>query len=639
MPFHSWLQNLRSALASRLGRRQRRRRGSARTATHRLSLEALEDRCLLSFSPAVIYPVGYDPRAVVAGDFNNDNVLDLAVSNGYVLLGKPDGTFAAPRSYGIGAFALAVGDFNGDGALDLVTLNYGGVSVLPGNGNGTFGTPNNIAITGSSPSSVAVGDFNGDGLLDLGVTSNTFYPASGFYTYDQHYEGFANVLLGDGAGGFFPESDTIDLGGGYRTAATAVHSNGGGIDRFATVNSDLATVGLVWGGDFSTGYYNDPTSVAAGDVNGDNAADLITGNNDGTISVLLGDGFGHFGASQSYSCGAWGKSVAVGDFNQNNMPDIIALGNEYAGGGNTAHVLVLLGHGDGTFAIPIDRSLNFGNVASGLAIGDFNGDGLPDVAAGTTGGGNLGAGNVNVFINDGSWSVPGPPSVSINDVTVTEGNSGTVNATFTLTLSAASTVNATVHYGTADITAIAGSDYTAASGTVTIPAGQLSRTLTVAVLGDRLPEPTETFAVNLSAAANATIGDGQGIGTILDNEPRISIRDVSKKEGNIGTTAFIFTVSLSAAYDQTVTVNFSTSNGSATAGSDYTASSGTLTFAPGQTTAIITVYVSGDRTAESDETFYVNLSSPSSNALISDPLGIGTILNDDSAGSGGGRHR
>jgi hypothetical protein len=630
MSFFSWLQNLRFAVASRRGRRQHRRRDSARTATHRLNLEVLEDRCLLSFSPAVIYPVGSNPQAVVAGDFNNDNVLDLAVSNGYVLLGNRDGTFAAPRSYGIGAFALAVGDFNGDGALDLVTLNYGGVSVLPGNGNGTFGTPNNIAITGSSPSSVAVGDFNGDGLLDLGVTSNTFYPASGFYTYDQHYEGFANVLLGDGAGGFFPESDTIDLGGGYRTAATAVDFNG--IDRFATVNSDLATVGLVWGGDFSTGYYNDPTSVAAGDVNGDNAADLITGNNDGTISVLLGDGLGGFGSFHSYAAGSWGKSVAVGDFNHDNILDIVTSGNQY----ETGHVEVLLGHGDGTFAIPIDRSLNLGN-ASGLAIGDFNGDGLPDVAAGTTG--NLGAGNVSVLINDGSWSAPGPPSVRLNDLTVTEGNTGTVNATFTLTLSAASTVNVTVHYGRADITAMADSDYTAASGTVTILAGQLSRTFTVVVLGDRVPEPTETFAVNLSAATNATIGDGQGIGTILDNEPRISIRNVTKKEGSSGATAFIFTVSLSAAYDQTVTVNFSTSNGTATAGSDYTARSGTLTFAPGQTTATITVYVSGDGTAESDETFYVNLSNPSSNALIANPLGIGTILNDDSSGSGGGKHR
>ena len=90
----------------------------------------------------------------------------------------------------------------------------------------------------------------------------------------------------------------------------------------------------------------------------------------------------------------------------------------------------------------------------------------------------------------------------------------------------------TVHYATADGSATAGSDYTAASGDVTIPAGQTSATITVAVKGDRLPEPNETFVVNLSSPTNASIADGQGMGTILDNEPRISINNVSKKEGN-----------------------------------------------------------------------------------------------------------
>src|SRR5262245_49115264 len=110
-------------------------------------------------------------------------------------------------------------------------------------------------------------------------------------------------------------------------------------------------------------------------------------------------------------------------------------------------------------------------------------------------------------------------------------------------------------------------DYTATSGVVIIPAGQTSATVTVAVRGDRLPEPTETFAVNLTAATGANIGDSQGVGTILDNEPRISISDVSKAEGKKGkTTTFTFTVTLSAAYDQPVTVSFQTMNGTATTG-------------------------------------------------------------------------
>ena len=145
-------------------------------------------------------------------------------------------------------------------------------------------------------------------------------------------------------------------------------------------------------------------------------------------------------------------------------------------------------------------------------------------------------------------------------MTVTEGNTGTVNATFTVTLSAASTATVTVHYATADGTATAGSDYTAASGTVTIPAGQTSATITVAVNGDRLAEPTETFAVNLSAATNATIADGQGD----RHHPRQRAADqhqrrVARQEGNgTGTTLFTFTVTLSAAYDQPVTMSFRT---------------------------------------------------------------------------------
>jgi hypothetical protein len=188
-----------------------------------------------------------------------------------------------------------------------------------------------------------------------------------------------------------------------------------------------------------------------------------------------------------------------------------------------------------------------------------------------------------------------------------------------------------VHYDTADISAAAGSDYTAASGDVIIPAGQTSRTFTVAVIGDRLAEPTETFAVNLSAPTNATIGDGQGIGAILDNEPRITISDVTRKEGNgKKTTLFVFTVTLSAAYDQAVTMSYRTVDGTATAGeSDYVAKTGTVTFAPGETTKTITIEVKGDNKREANETFYLDLFGNSSNSQFTKNRGIGTILNDD----------
>jgi ELWxxDGT repeat protein len=231
------------------------------------------------------------------------------------------------------------------------------------------------------------------------------------------------------------------------------------------------------------------------------------------------------------------------------------------------------------------------------------------------------------LVDDG---MPPPPVLNIADVTVTEGNSGTTNATFTVTLSAASAATVTVSYTSADGTAVAPSDYTSASGSLTFAPGQTSKTITVPIVGDRRGEPNETFFVNLSSPTNATIADGQGMGTIVDDEPRISISDVTRVEGNSGTTSFVFTVTLSAAYDVPVTVDFATADGTARTGnSDYVGTTGTLTFAPGQTTKTVTVIVKGDKKKESNETFFVNLSG-ATNALMLDSQGVGTILNDDS---------
>ena len=222
------------------------------------------------------------------------------------------------------------------------------------------------------------------------------------------------------------------------------------------------------------------------------------------------------------------------------------------------------------------------------------------------------------------------PTISINDVAVTEGNAGTVNAVFTVSLSNASSQTITANYTTADSSAAAGSDYVTASGTVTFTPGQLTQPINVTVNGDTMFESNETFNVNLSSAANATIADSQGVGTINndDAQPSISINDVAVTEGNAGTVNAGFTVSLSNASNQTITVNFSTSNGTATAGSDYLTNSGTVTFTTGQTTQPLNVTVNGDLLNELNEAFNVNLTSPS-NATIADNLGVGTINNDD----------
>jgi Calx-beta domain len=223
-------------------------------------------------------------------------------------------------------------------------------------------------------------------------------------------------------------------------------------------------------------------------------------------------------------------------------------------------------------------------------------------------------------------------TLSINDVSVTEGNSGTTNARFTVTLSMPSASAVTVAYATANGTATAGSDYTAKSGTLTFAAGTTSQTIDVPVIGDTTVEPNETFFVNLSNASGATIADGQGQGTIVNDDsaalPTLSVNDVSVAEGNVGGTSLAFSVTLSSASSSTVTVGYATADGTATAGSDYVAQSGTLTFAAGQTSKAVTITVNGDTTVEPDETFFLNLSNPSG-ATIADGQGQGTIRNDD----------
>ena len=178
--------------------------------------------------------------------------------------------------------------------------------------------------------------------------------------------------------------------------------------------------------------------------------------------------------------------------------------------------------------------------------------------------------------------------------------------------------------------ATAGADFTATSGTLSFPVGTTSRTVTVAVLGDVLDEANETFTVVLSAPTNATLsGTGTGTGTITDNDatPSLSINNVTVTEGNVNA---VLTVTLSAVSGRTVTVNYATANGTATAPADYTATSGTLTFAPGVTTRTIAVAVVSDTLDENNETVAVNLSGAVS-ATISDSQGIVTITDDDPA--------
>lgn len=241
---------------------------------------------------------------------------------------------------------------------------------------------------------------------------------------------------------------------------------------------------------------------------------------------------------------------------------------------------------------------------------------------------------VGTILNDDT--IPNP-TLSIADVSIAEGDSGTKLATFTVALSAAATAPVTYNIATANGTATAGSDYTAKSLVgEAIAAGLTSKTFTVTITGDATVEANETFSVNVSNVAGATVTDGQAVGTIVNDDstssnPSLSIADVSIVEGNSRTRQASFTVRLSAAKSSSVTYSIATANGSATAGSDYVASSLSGQSIPaGATSKVFRVKINGDRVAEANETFFVNVSNVVG-ATITDGQAIGTIVNDDAA--------
>jgi uncharacterized repeat protein (TIGR01451 family) len=201
------------------------------------------------------------------------------------------------------------------------------------------------------------------------------------------------------------------------------------------------------------------------------------------------------------------------------------------------------------------------------------------------------------------------PGLSIFDTMVTERDSGFVDAVFPVRLSATSTQSITVHFATADGTALAGQEYVATNGTLIFPPGTTNRSVHIAVKGDKLSENTEIFYVVLSSPTNAHLVRDQAVGTIRDNNdaaPTISITDVVVTEGDTAPVDAVFKVRLSGPSGKIVTVKYATAPGTAHENIDYVASSGTVTFPPGIVEQPIVVSVLPDLLDEFDETFYVN---------------------------------
>ena len=238
----------------------------------------------------------------------------------------------------------------------------------------------------------------------------------------------------------------------------------------------------------------------------------------------------------------------------------------------------------------------------------------------------------NATIADGSATGTildddGPPAIVVLDALVDE-SAG--SASFDVMLTSPDLTTVTVDYATADGTALAGSDYTTASGTATFAPGDTVETVAVPVLDDAVAEAEQSFTLNLSNPVEATISRSQAFGTIVDTDadPALSVSDGSVAEGDAGSSNGTVTVSLSAPSEQTVEVDYATSDAGATAGTDYTSATGTLTFSPGDTEEQIDVAVLGDTEDEGDEGVAVDLSGET-NATLQDGSGALTIVDDD----------
>ena len=380
------------------------------------------------FLPAVGYDSGgndnYDaPRAAAVADVNGDGKPDIVVANYNsgtvsVLLGNGDGTFQPTVVYNLGGYnpnGLVIADVNGDGKPDLVvwgSWNSPGVAVLLGSGDGTF-LPAVTYDVGAGPAfDVAIADVNGDGKPDLIVAV--------WYTPTDSY-GYVAVLLGNGDGTFLPAA-TYRAGLGPNSVAAA-DVNGDGIPDLLVANSGPAsnTVSVLLGNGDGTfqpavSYGSGgslPQSIAVADVNGDNKPDLIVANlgggdnGDGAVGVLLGNGDGTFHLAVAYDSGGGNaRGVAIADVDGDGKPDILVTNLLFPG-----PVGVLLGNGDGTFQPTVTYGSG-GYLPISIIAADVNGDGNIDLVVLDESGGNNNDGQVGVLLNNSPLRTPTTSTLS-----------------------------------------------------------------------------------------------------------------------------------------------------------------------------------------------------------------------------------
>jgi hypothetical protein len=560
--------------------------------------------------------VVYGGTDVVPADLTGDSLLDLVTGTDTVS-GAPSEVVVTPNDGNHGFLsaanfatsgdfrALDAADFNGDGKMDIVTAHASGtnqIAVRLGDGAGALGPPI-VTNWAGSVVNVLAGRFNADSLTDVLLVE----------------VGQIRVLAGLGNGNF------------NTTPLQSITSDPNFRPQIADVNHDgkpdiiaffFGTLTCYLGNGNGTFTVSDARSInlrnfVMGDVNGDGNPDIVVLRNPSGTAVVryFGNGAGQFNATDDLTIPSQASGLIAADFNNDGFVDIaLSLQN------NITILVVVPSNAQTTgWVQPLLYSVgSLGSQIMGLAAGDYDHDGKVDIAF-------TNSGASGVIYNKTGTS----PCMSINDVTITEGDTGALNANFAVSLTAPSLDPVLVNYSLTPGTAASGVDYQNVSGRLLIPAGQPSGTVAVPILGDLSDEFDETFTVTLSGTTNATLDDAVGAGTILDNdaEPTLTISNATKTE-NGASSSMIFQVNLSVASGKPITFQYATADGSATANLDYAPTSGTGTIPPGTATSGVSVTITDDQMFEPDETLFVNLTNPT-NVVLGTTQAQGTITNDD----------
>jgi hypothetical protein len=578
-------------------------------------------------------------HSIAVGNITNDNVPDLVlagtepVSRILVFNGNGSGVFTAKQTVSLAQPVLhvATGDFDGDGRIDVAATTSLGVAILLNQPNGSLGTATYYRA-GINASYLTTGDFNEDSILDLAVAND--------YT-----NGDVSILLGNGVGGF-KEPTAFTVGNG-------------------------------------------PAGIAVRDLNGDNHLDLAVANplsnqaGQNKISVLYGDGSGGFGKANEFIGGLNPRNVVVADFDLDGKPDLAAP-NIYS-----SDVVVLRNtcFSPVSYSFPsvsLGNNVSIPEPVSGLVDVNFN----ATLSAASTRAvkvkyftrSTMATGSrdyqpvsgilifqpgeivktipiavksdtvyeydetVDLFLSDPTnvtlanahatitiQDDDPPPSISIGDATQTEGNTGTTSFDFPVTVAVVTEKPIVVSFATVGGTATSNADFVRTTGLLTIPVRRQNVTISVPVIGDYAVEPDENFNVVLSNPTGATISDGQGLGTITNDDIAGSIQfGAATYNVNENATNVTLTVTRTGGTASGITVRYSTGGGTATADQDYRSASDTVTFGANETSKTIMLTIVNDAVDEPDETFSVSLSNPTGGGTIgSTSVSQVTIVDND----------